>query len=359
MALTAQQRRKLRISLRLIAFGISAGLFFVLLSDGVGDWYPLVNGAIIGFLIAVLTSVFELNIYENIIRKRPFIFVFIIRTMFYLIMILTIIVLEIGIARMLKEDLDIAGLLENESFRNYIFGGEFIVSVFYTLALVVIINFTRLMSRKLGHGVLTSFITGKYHHPVTQEKIFMFLNIPSTHVIIDLIGRLNFHRFINDIVFDVTLPILSNYGIIYHYVEDEMVVTWKMNDGMKNAHAVRCYFDIKDKLHEHKEKYLKKYGISPVFHAALHCGEVVKGEIGFIKSEIVYHGDVMNTTSRILGTCSKTENSLLVSSSIMELLELPAIYRARKCGDIKLKGKKEPMQLYTIEEIDLKEMAFG
>lgn len=359
MALTAQQHRKLRISFRLIVFGISAGLFFVILSDGVGDWYPLVNGAIIGFLLAVLTSIFELNIYENIIRKRPFIVVFIIRTMFYLIMILTIIILEIGLARMLKEDLNLDGLLKNEAFRNYLYGGEFVASVFYTLALVVIINFTRLISRKLGHGVLSSLITGKYYHPVIQEKIFMFLNIPSTHVIIDLIGRLNFHRLINDIVFDVTLPILSNYGVIYHYVEDEMVVTWKMSDGIKNSHAVRCYFDIKDKLHENKEKYIKKYGISPFFHAALHCGEVVKGEIGFIKSEIVYHGDVMNTTSRILDTCSKTENSLLVSSSIMELFELPPIYRAGKCGDINLKGKKEPMPLYTIEEIDLKEMAFN
>lgn len=359
MALNTRQQRKLRISLRLIAFGIGAGLFFVILSDGLSEWFPIRNGIIIGFLIAVLASIFELNIYEKRIRKQQFIVVLVTRSLFYLIMIFAIIILEIGMARMIKEDLDLAGLMQNEDFREYIYGGEFIASVFYTLALVVIINFTRQISRKLGHGVMSSLITGKNYHPKEQEKIFMFLNIPASNVIIDRIGRMNFHRFINEIVYDITLPILNNFGIIYQYVEDEMVIFWRMKEGIRNAHAIRCYFEIKDKIHEQREKYIKKYGVVPIFNAALHCGKVVKGEIGFIKSEIVYHGDVMNTTSRILHACSKIENEILVSGQLMDLIELPVIYKTKKCGDISLKGKKEPMELFTIEEMDLKAMAFS
>ena len=359
MALTAPQKRKLRISLRLIAFGICAGIFFVIFSDGTDELYPILNGAIIGLLIAVVASIFELFVYEKSIRHHRFIVVLAIRSLFYLFLILIIIVAEIGIARMIKEKINVSELLENEAFNSYLFGGEFITSLFYTFALVIIINFSRQISRKLGHGVITSLVTGRYFHPREQEKVFMFLNIPTSQAIIDQITRMNFHRFINEIVYDITLPIISNRGIIYQYVEDEIVIVWKYNSGTSNATSIRCFFDIKDKIHEHREKYLRKYGVYPAFNAAIHCGKVVKGEIGYIKTEIVYHGDVMNTTSRILGACHKLDKKLLVSHNFFKAINLPAIYESNKCGDIPLKGKKDPIELYTIEEIDIKSMAFS
>lgn len=358
MNLTAHQRRKLRISLRLISLGITAGLLFVILSDGIKELYPLINGALIGLLIALVASFFELNIYEKSIRKQRFAVVLIVRSLFYLFLIVSIIILEIGIARMLKEDLDFAGLMQNEAFNQYLFEGEFITSVFYTFAIVVIVNFSRLVSRKIGHGVLTSLITGKYYHPKEQEKVFMFLNVSSSNEIIKKIGRMRFHQFINDIVFDITVPILNNYGIIYEYVEDELVISWEMKTGIEKARAIRCFFDIKDKIHEQKEKYIKKYNVFPIFFTAVNCGKVIKGEIGFIKTEIVYHGDTMNTTSRILGACHELEKEILVSASFMDQINLPVIYQAEKCGDIKLKGKMEPLMLFSIEEVNLKSMTF-
>ena len=358
MFLTALQKRKLRISLKLIAFGICAGIFFVLLSDGADELYPILNGAIIGLLIAVIASIFEFYLYERSIRQHRFITVLIIRSLFYLFIILTIMVAEIGIARMIKEKISVSELLKHEAFNYYLFGGEFMSSFFYTLALVIIINFSRQISRKLGHGVITSLITGRYYHPREQEKVFMFLNIPSSQAIIDQITRMNFHLFINEIVYDITLPILSNNGIIYQYVEDEIVIVWNYNSGTVNATSIRCFFDLKDKIHEQREKYLRKYGVYPSFKAAIHCGQVVKGEIGYIKTEIVYHGDVMNTTSRILDACHKMDKEIIISNNFLEAINLPVIYESTKCGDIQLKGKKDPMELFTIEEIDIKSMAF-
>jgi adenylate cyclase len=350
MTLSELQRRKLRISLRLIAFGIGAGLFFTILSNGISDLYPLVNGVIIGLLIAVLASIFELNIYEKSIRKSRFIVILITRSFYYLVIITFIIVMEIGIARMIKEDLNLSGLLQNQDFRYYFTGGEFTASVFYTLTLVLIINFTMQISRKLGHGVMTSFITGRYYHPVVVNKIFMFINMPNSESIISKIGRMKFHSLINDIVYDITLPIISNHGIIYQYVEDEMVITWKLKEGIKNARAVRCFFDIKNTIHQQSEKYKEKYGVTLSIKAALHCGKVVKGEIGFIKSEIVYHGDVINTTSRILDACNNVENEILISAQLLSRLDLPKDFKQTECGAMKLKGKERPIRLYTIKK---------
>ena len=95
MSFTEPQRRKLGVSLRFIAFGICAGLFFVLLSDGFSDWYPIRNGIIIGFLIAAFAAIFELNFYEKRIRKHRFIVIFLIRSIFYLIIIVAVILFVI------------------------------------------------------------------------------------------------------------------------------------------------------------------------------------------------------------------------------------------------------------------------
>lgn len=359
MNFNARRKRNLRITFSLIAFGISAGVLFAGLSNGLGRLYPLMNGAIIGFLIAVIASIFELNIYKNEIRRQRFIVVLATRTLFYFITIICIILLEIGTARMINDGLNFSELLKNEQFNHYIFGGEFRNSVFYTFALSLFINFNLQMSRKLDSKLLNSLIFGKYYHPVEHNIIFMFINIPSSNLIIEKIGRLNFHYFINDIAYDITSPILSNHGIIYQYVEDEIVITWNMKRGLKNARVIRCFFDIKDKIEAASEKYIQKYGIVPDFNAAIHCGKVIKGEIGYIKSEIVYHGDVLNTTSRILGTCQSIKREVLVSAKLLKLLNLPILFKPNKCGDISLKGKKKPLELFSITEDDTKSMAFN
>jgi adenylate cyclase len=115
---------------------------------------------------------------------------------------------------------------------------------------------------------------------------------------------------------------------------------------------IHCFFDIKDKIHQHRDRYLKKYDAIPSFNAALHCGEVAKGEIGFIKSEIVYHGDVLNSTSRILEACNHVDNELLVSSQLLNQIALPGFLQANKCGNMKLKGKRYPMELYSIQRLN-------
>ena len=359
MNLTAYQKRKLRISLRLIFLGVFAGVFFVILSDGIQKIYPLVNGAIIGFLIAIVASYFEFYIYERKIRKQRFAVVLVTRSLFYLLLIVIVILMEIGIARMLKENLDFAGLINNKLFRAYIFEGEFITSVTYAFAIVVVVNFSRLVSRKLGYGVLSSLITGKYYHPKEQERVFMFLNISSSSDIVKKLGRHKFHEFINDFVFDITLPILNNHGIIYQYVEDEIVISWDLKSGTMNANSIRCYFEMKDKIHSEKEKYITKYGVYPVFFSAINCGKVVKGEIGSIKTEIAYHGDTMNTTSRILGLCKQLGEELLVSSTFMKIVEVPIIYRYEKKGNVSVKGKQNPVELFSIHEVSLESVKFA
>ena len=359
MKLSIRQKRKLRVTSKLVFFGIAAGLFFVSLSDGFSDPYPLINGAAIGVLIALVISWFEFNIYERTLRKQKFITVLLVRSVFYLTAISIVIIVEIGSARMLKERLDLGGLLQNDHFRTYMLEGEFITSVAYAFCIIVIVNFTRQVSRKLGQGIFASFITGAYFHPKEVYDFFMFINIQHTQEIIESMGRMKFHKFLNEVVFDITEPIISHKGIIYQYVEGQMVVVWNLENGCKDSNVVRCFFDIVETINLQFEKYQSNFHFSPKFNAALHVGSAVKGEIGYVKSEIVYHGDVLNTTSRILDTCTTIDKQFLISQKALEMIDLPNEINSQLCGDIVLKGKKYPLVLFALDKSMVEQKVFA
>ena len=44
----------------------------------------------------------------------------------------------------------------------------------------------------------------------------------------------------------------------------------------------------------------------PEFRAALHCGEIVAGEIGDVRREIAYVGDTLNVAARLLDAAKTT-----------------------------------------------------
>jgi len=50
--------------------------------------------------------------------------------------------------------------------------------------------------------------------------------------------------------------------------------------------------------------YLSKYGRVPVFKAGIHGGKVMALEVGSVKKELAYLGDIVNTTARIQGECN-------------------------------------------------------
>ena len=81
----------------------------------------------------------------------------------------------------------------------------------------------------------------------------------------------------------------------------------------------------------------------------MHQGKVTTGEIGQVKKEIVFSGDVLNTTSRIQGLCNKYKVDLLVSNALIDELHLMNEYEIRKIGDTILRGKDNKVNLYSIE----------
>ena len=71
------------------------------------------------------------------------------------------------------------------------------------------------------------------------------------------------------------------------------------------------------------------------------------GEIGALKKEIVFTGDVLNTTARIPSLCKELQSGLLISGAIIDLLP-HANYQYSAKGEVELKGRNKKEELFSV-----------
>ena len=232
-----------------------------------------------------------------------------------------------------------ARFLSFEFLRNYIFW----------LIVVLLTTIGLLVNDKYGPGVFREFLLGKYFHPQLEERIFMFLDLRSSTSIAERLGQQAYFNMLKELFEDVTQPILYTRGEIYQYVGDEIVVSWPMEKGKAQANCIRCYFEIREVLKRKAPSYRSRYGVAPEMKAGLHYGEVLAGEIGVIKRDITYTGDVLNTASRIQNQCNTLGVDILLSKKLLDVLKLaPDQYHPERIGYVDLRGKSDQMVVYTL-----------
>ena len=129
---------------------------------------------------------------------------------------------------------------------------------------------------------------------------------------------------------------------------DEVVIAWNYDEGIENQHCIRCFFDMKFHIQKNKQKYLSRYGLIPSFKAGIHCGRVIAGEVGIIKRDITYSGDVLNTTSRILSKCGELNAEMIASSEVLSEIRLAKEYVSQPLGSMKLRGKEKEISLAAL-----------
>jgi adenylate cyclase len=233
-----------------------------------------------------------------------------------------------------------ARLVAVENLQNYIFWMLIVIATLIAL----------LVNDKYGPGVFLSFLLGKYFHPKREERIFMFLDLRGSTSIAEKLTEDRYFNFLKDAYKDATPAILNAKGEIYQYVGDEIVVSWKKESGSTNANSLRCFYDIRRCFSEKESYYRDKYdGLIPEFKAGLHYGFVMAGEIGIVKRDIAYSGDVLNTTSRIQAKCNDLKVNILISKYLLDSMEsIPDIFKPTEVGKIMLRGKQESLMLYTL-----------
>ncbi len=205
------------------------------------------------------------------------------------------------------------------------------------------------VSEKYGPGVFLKFLQGKYFHPKKEERIFMFLDIRGASRIAERLSEKEYFSFLKNFIDDATDPILATKGEIYQYIGDEIVVSWPIKKGLKKNNCIECFFEIRKVFDELKPDYIKHFNAWPELKAGMHTGEVMVGEMGRVKRDISYSGDVLNTTARIEGECNKYKVDLLISDQLFEKLKRVSKYKFNNLGNILLRGKKQAIGIVSIE----------
>ncbi|MEM7108806.1 MAG: adenylate/guanylate cyclase domain-containing protein, partial [Bacteroidota bacterium] len=213
------------------------------------------------------------------------------------------------------------------------------------LILMSVINVSNRLGglHKIGVYLLRTFTA-----PRQLQSGFMFLDLNGSTQIAERLSSREYSLFLRQ-CFRLLDQVVEKYpGLdIYQYVGDEAIIHWNYNDDDKCIQAINLFYDFKIILSTFKTHFKARFHVQPTFKAAIHGGPVIKVELGTTQLHTAFHGDVLNTTSRILSLCHQNKTDLLISESSFEKLNSTYIRDSyNKIQDVFLNGKTQRLTVY-------------
>lgn len=328
----------------------ASGLLYPVLGDGFSSIVPFINGLVIGFTAGIAVSLIELFLLRSARKQITFLTLVLIKSFLYTAVITLDVFVVILVSRSIQWDYALIETLTSEPFRHFLLQEDFGLILLYSLTLVSIIIFLREINRKLGQGVLLNFVSGRYFRPRSENRVFMFLDLNDSVGRAESLGDMTYHNLLNDFFHDITDPIMVAGGKIHNYVGDEVMVSWILKEQMATDKCLLAYLNCRSKLASLSEKYRATYGLTPDFKCAFHCGPVICGEVGEVKSEIVFHGDTVNATARLERMCSVLGKGVLISADFHKRLSPVWQSRFAPREAVTLRGRQKTLEVYEVAD---------
>jgi adenylate cyclase len=238
-------------------------------------------------------------------------------------------------------------VLDMTAYRTAAYPLDLIRDASFSVMLYVVVSFVVMMQRLIGSRVLRNFVMGRYHRPVREDRVFMFLDLAESTALTLRLGDLGMHALISQVFFDIDDVILEHGGEVHRYIGDEVVITWPLAGCRDNGGCLSCFQAIRALIAKRAEVYRQTFGVVPAFRAGLHGGPVVAGECGGSKQEIVYFGDTINTAARLRSACKDLKVPLLVSGELVRQIVVPANVPLESRGCLRLSGRGEETQVFV------------
>ena len=309
----------------------------------------IISGFLLGLLLGLTNGLLEVFIFKQRFRRMNFGYTVILKTMLFVAAFMVTVILFILIKNYMLAFLGIFERAEENEIAGFFSSTVFYKHGIYAVLFSFGINFFLQADNKMGKNVLLNLFFGRFHRPRKQERIIMFLDLISSTAIAERIGDYKYSAFLKDFFYDLDEIISKTKGAVYQYVGDEVVVVWDVKDGTENSNCIRCYSEAQKSIYEKRDKYIKLYGVYPQFKAGIHLGEVIVTEVGGLKSEIAYHGDTMNTTSRLCSTARDYNNGLLISAELLSYLQnIDESYSVESIGLVKFRGKENVIAAFSV-----------
>lgn len=228
----------------------------------------------------------------------------------------------------------------------------------WTALVVVAINFTLEVERVIGPGNLWRLLIGRYRQPREEERVFLFMDLKGSTATAEELGHLRYSELLQECYRDLTEVVMRYQAAIYQYVGDEVVLSWPCTDhGERKKDSVQAFFAYQEALAGKREAYEERFGFAPEFRGGIDLGRVTVIEVGDVKREIVYHGDVLNTAARLLELCKTQGEGLVVSHAVGEAVEDDDGVHTTWHGEVPLRGKRERVDAYGLRAADAAQRA--
>ena len=231
----------------------------------------------------------------------------------------------------------------------YVSGPLFLRDLTFSVLIIFPLLLVAQVVLLVGTRNVGRLILGRYRRPRELYATFMFVDVRGSTAIAEHLGHERFSAFLRDFFNDVSDGIQEARGEVYQYVGDEVVVVWLGGRAERSAPWLVCYERMRARVSEAAPRYLERYGIEPEFKAGVHGGLVIVTEVGSVHRALVYHGDVLNTASRLEHRCNQAGFDLLVTGPLME--RVPAARRSEfeRVGEVALRGKAEAVVVYGFD----------
>ena len=339
MNLSRRSRREWRIIFWIVLTSVPISAYFGY-AIAPADAPPLeaaVNGALTSLLIATPIALLELKgarvAFLRRLRRLPLYVYFALRILLYFVVIIggLLLMRVLIVYRVSPFTIDAV-------FRN---------SIIFSIAMAVFGNLVILMGTLLGFGTLKSLLTGRYVQPRREQRAFLLIDLKDSTGLAERLGSIRFHEVLNEFFRDISDAALECGAEIHKYVGDEAILTWP-GTAVADGECLACPFVARDFIAANVGRYRERFGVVPEFRAALHCGEIVAGEIGDVRREIAYVGDTLNVGARLLEAAKTLGHDVLVSTELLQRTTLPADVRAEPLPTLTVRGRAAPLGISAL-----------
>jgi adenylate cyclase len=348
-----QQNAKMRIKKVVVysvvgfLLGLIAGFISTIIDDSnhIDRLSISLSGSVLGMTLGFQFGYLEEFVWRSFSRKVKFSTFFLVQFLTYLSLIILWLIIILTIENVLNGQMSFF-----EGMAHYISEENFLRDIVFAAIMTIILIIIGKLKMLYNSVDLFSLLTGKYYYPEEETRVIMFTDLVGSTTLAEEMGAIKYSNFLQHYFYNVSESITAWGGTVYQYVGDGIVISWKEKRRKNSQNAINCYFDMVSILKSKRELYLEKYGSAPSFRAGIHKGSIITTLVGERTKELAFHGDTVNTAARIEELCKNFNRSCLVSEEIIHDIENPDQYKIEKIGEVSLRGKLKPLQLFSIEK---------
>jgi adenylate cyclase len=209
-------------------------------------------------------------------------------------------------------------------------------------------NLTRFLPRQVAERVIDAGPGALA--PIEREVTVMFSDIRGFTSMSEGLSPKDLLVFLDDYFGRMSQIVKGHDGVVGKFLGDGMLAFWNVPDPLPDhaQRAVRAARDMRKVLRELNLQREREGLASIRVGIGIHTGPVAAGMLGgALQSEYTIIGDAVNVASRIEGLTKEHAVDVLISETTFE--QLPEPRRGEKLATAEIRGRKEPIVLYTID----------